>query len=163
MRSKVLPPVADYKVVATVMADGISREVMCSSMLSPLEANILYVLGEYVGRPLPIEDVCHRLRSTRSNFGMGLSLLRGKLHGDWIVDYVRNYGPRLSYIGGPLTLASRTQVEMSPSVLAHWSSTRQISKEVKEKIRQTMYRHEEAKYQRKPRILLIVRVGDSSK
>lgn len=130
----------EYSVVARVSTgNGTQRPVLCSKRPSPQETNLIFVLGEHVSRVIPIDDICHRMRTTVMTVRVVASKLRRKLHYDWIIESVPNEGMRLCYIGSALAEADKTFVKLNPEALRR---TRVQSDETREKIRATQIRKE---------------------
>ena len=131
----------DYPVVvAEVWVGNYRRKVRCNSTLRQQEANLLFVLGEHVSRPIPIDDICHRMRISHADMKVHASNIRKKLHYDWIIDTVPNRGLRLCYIGTPLSDAGTTNVQVAPVIHGRVGLKHDLA--TKEKIRSAQIRNE---------------------
>jgi len=107
----------DYPfIVAVVQVAGFKRSIRCNSRLTGRLANLLYTLAEHIGRPIPYDDLCHRLRVSKPSVHIYLGILRKKLHYDWLLECPHNRGVRLCYIGTPFSEADRIHVELEPII-----------------------------------------------
>jgi DNA-binding response OmpR family regulator len=56
----------------------------------PSEANLLHILGEFPNRYVAVNDLCARLKVSRTSLKIHACRLRKHLTGDWLVQGIGN-------------------------------------------------------------------------
>lgn len=133
----------EYRVVATVSAEGVSRDVRCRGRPNPQEINLLFALGEHVSRVISLDDLCHRMKVSVNALRQHATGLRKKLDHDWSIESISNRGMRLCYLGSQLAEADVTTVKVDPEAVRR---RRVQTAETRRKIRETQIRKESWRY-----------------
>lgn len=103
----------DYIIIAYIGAGDVRCPLKCNRKPRPREANLIHVLAEHINRTHDVDVVCARLRMSTNMLRVTMSMLRKKLHYDWLLPWICGQGIGLYYVGGSLAEADRTYIEFT--------------------------------------------------